>query len=65
MEQLKILPEKWLKPRHNLALTVVYVPYSLDIGGTNQRASKEVARRLVCLQGYLTYKKTHPPRTLP
>ena len=32
------------------ALTVSCVPYSLDSGG---------------VQGYVTYKKTHPPRILP
>ena len=44
----------------NLALTVLYVPYSLD---TLDSQGQNLA--LTVLQEHLTYMKTHPPRTLP
>ena len=45
-----------LRQGQNLVLTVLYVPCSLDSVTELPPPPR--------LQGYLTYKKTHPPRTL-
>ena len=58
----QLLKHEELSPEsqgRNLALTVLDAPDSLDGG------PKLVAHPLAHLQGYLTHKKTHTPRTLP